>query len=77
MTPMASFSSRIDQKIWSVPFMLIRPREEKLTPGNLQIIRSGENIASVAVENAIFQHDAVKEVAIVGMKDDLRGEEVV
>ncbi|GAA5846742.1 hypothetical protein JCM3766R1_005051 [Sporobolomyces carnicolor] len=41
------------------------------------IIRSGENIASVSVENAIFQHDAVKEVAIVGMKDDLRGEEVV
>ncbi|GAA6011454.1 hypothetical protein JCM11491_002792 [Sporobolomyces phaffii] len=41
------------------------------------IIRSGENIASVSVENAIFQHDAVKEVAIVGMPDDLRGEEVV
>ncbi|GAA5964770.1 hypothetical protein JCM3765_002549 [Sporobolomyces pararoseus] len=41
------------------------------------IIRSGENIASVSVENAIFQHDAVKEVAIVGMPDELRGEEVV
>ncbi|GAA5894576.1 class I adenylate-forming enzyme family protein [Sporobolomyces salmoneus] len=41
------------------------------------IIRSGENIASVSVENAIFQHDAVKEVAVVGMPDDLRGEEVV
>ncbi|GAA6059165.1 hypothetical protein JCM10212_005510 [Sporobolomyces blumeae] len=40
------------------------------------IIRSGENIASVSVENAIFQHDAVKEVAVVPVPCEVRGEEV-
>lgn len=41
-----------------------------------QIIRSGENIASVSVENAIFQHDGVKEVAVVPVPCPIRGEEV-
>ncbi|GAA5924007.1 class I adenylate-forming enzyme family protein [Sporobolomyces koalae] len=40
------------------------------------IIRSGENIASVSIENAIFQHDGIKEVAAIGMPDELRGEEI-
>ncbi|CEQ39336.1 SPOSA6832_00846, partial [Sporobolomyces salmonicolor] len=41
-----------------------------------QIIRSGENISSVSVENAIFQHDAVKEVAVVPVPCEVRGEEI-
>ncbi|GAA5949329.1 hypothetical protein JCM21900_005606 [Sporobolomyces salmonicolor] len=40
------------------------------------IIRSGENISSVSVENAIFQHDAVKEVAVVPVPCEVRGEEI-
>ncbi|GAA5863277.1 hypothetical protein JCM1840_007466 [Sporobolomyces johnsonii] len=40
------------------------------------IIRSGENISSVSVENAIFQHDVVKEVAVVPVPCEVRGEEV-
>ncbi|GAA5863970.1 hypothetical protein JCM8547_005298 [Rhodosporidiobolus lusitaniae] len=40
------------------------------------IIRSGENISSVLVENAILQHPTVKEVAVVPVKSEEHGEEV-
>ncbi|GAA5898914.1 hypothetical protein JCM6882_004029 [Rhodosporidiobolus microsporus] len=40
------------------------------------IIRSGENISSVAVEYAISQHPAVKEVAVVPVPCDVHGEQV-
>ncbi|GAA6049485.1 hypothetical protein JCM3770_007362 [Rhodotorula araucariae] len=40
------------------------------------IIRSGENISSVQVENALFAHDAVKEVAVVPVPCEVHGEQV-
>ncbi|BGP29607.1 hypothetical protein JCM10296v2_001346 [Rhodotorula toruloides] len=40
------------------------------------IIRSGENISSVVVEDALFQHDAVKEVAVVAVPCEKHGEQV-
>jgi acyl-CoA synthetase (AMP-forming)/AMP-acid ligase II len=41
------------------------------------IRRSGENISAVEVENVLHHHPAVAEVAVVGVADDLRGEEVL
>ncbi|HML08598.1 MAG TPA: hypothetical protein VK430_10790 [Xanthobacteraceae bacterium] len=38
------------------------------------IIRGGENIPAVEIENLLFQHAAVREVAIVGMPDPQLGE---
>ncbi len=38
------------------------------------IISGGENISSVEVEGAILKHDAVSEVAVVGMPDPQWGE---
>ena len=38
------------------------------------LIRGGENIPVVEVENIIFRHPAVKDVAIVGMPDERLGE---
>ncbi|BGP37471.1 hypothetical protein JCM10450v2_001377 [Rhodotorula kratochvilovae] len=40
------------------------------------IIRSGENISSPQVENALFAHDAVKEVAVVPVPCEVHGEQV-
>ncbi|GAA6034938.1 hypothetical protein JCM8097_009375 [Rhodosporidiobolus ruineniae] len=40
------------------------------------IIRSGENISSVAVENALLLHPAVKEVAVVPVPCEVHGEQV-
>ncbi|WP_166741704.1 class I adenylate-forming enzyme family protein [Cumulibacter soli] len=40
------------------------------------IIRGGENIYSSEVENAIMQHEAVAEVAVVGYPDERLGERV-
>lgn len=40
------------------------------------IRRSGENIASVEVENVLFQHPAVAQCAVTPILDELRGEEV-
>ncbi|KAI9006313.1 AMP-dependent synthetase and ligase [Hyaloraphidium curvatum] len=40
------------------------------------IIRGGENIASVAVENALYTHDAVFEAAVVPVPHPVLGEEV-
>ena len=39
------------------------------------IRRSGENIAAVEVEDTLSSYDAVASVAVVGVADDLRGEE--
>ena len=40
------------------------------------IVASGYNIAPVEVENVIYQHPAVAEVAVVGVSDEYRGETV-
>ncbi len=40
------------------------------------IIRGGENIYSVEVENVLLQHDAVPACAVIGLRDELLGEKV-
>ena len=40
------------------------------------IISGGENIYSVEVENALYQHEAVVECAVIGIPDDTWGESV-
>ena len=41
------------------------------------IRRSGENIAAVEVEEVLLAHPAVRLAAVVGVPDDVRGEEVM
>ena len=41
------------------------------------IRRSGENISAVEVEGALAQHPLVKAIGVVGMVDEVRGEEVL
>jgi long-chain acyl-CoA synthetase len=40
------------------------------------VIRGGENIAPVEIENVAYRHPSVKEVAVFGVPDDLMGEEL-
>jgi long-chain acyl-CoA synthetase len=40
------------------------------------VIRGGENVYSVEVEAAIFEHPGVADVAVVGLPDQVLGEEV-
>ena len=40
------------------------------------IIRGGENIYPREIEDVLLEHDAVKEAAVVGRPDEVRGEEV-
>lgn len=40
------------------------------------IIKGGENIAPRKVEEVLYKHPAVSEAAVVGMKDDVYGEEI-
>ena len=41
------------------------------------VIRGGENISPIEVENVAYRHPCVKEVAVFGVPDDLMGEELV
>jgi acyl-CoA synthetase (AMP-forming)/AMP-acid ligase II len=41
------------------------------------IISGGENVSSIEVEDAIFQHPEVAEVAVIGIPDDKWGEAVI
>ena len=41
------------------------------------IRRSGENISAADVENGIIAHEAVEQVAVLPIEDDLRDEEVL
>lgn len=40
------------------------------------IIRAGENVSPLAIENALMSHPAIAEVAVVGMADERLGEKV-
>jgi acyl-CoA synthetase (AMP-forming)/AMP-acid ligase II len=40
------------------------------------VIRGGENIYSVEVESALFEHPAVLDAAVIGIPHDVLGEEV-
>ena len=40
------------------------------------IIRGGENVYSVQVEAALFEHPAVADCAVIGVPDEILGEEV-
>ena len=41
------------------------------------IIRGGENLFPVEIENAMLEHDAIDEVAVIGVADEKWGEQVV
>ncbi len=41
------------------------------------IIRGGENLFPVEIENALLEHPAIEEVAVVGVPDETWGEQVV
>jgi acyl-CoA synthetase (AMP-forming)/AMP-acid ligase II len=40
------------------------------------IIRGGENIYPREIEDVLLEHDGVKEAAVIGRPDEVRGEEV-
>ncbi|WP_166903531.1 class I adenylate-forming enzyme family protein [Mycobacterium sp. DL440] len=40
------------------------------------VIRGGENIAPIEIENVAYRHPSVKEVAVFGVPDDAMGEEL-
>jgi len=40
------------------------------------VIRGGENIAPIEIENVAYRHSSVKEAAVFGVPDDLMGEEL-
>ena len=40
------------------------------------IIRGGENLFPVEIENAMLEHPAIEEVAVVGVADEKWGEQV-
>jgi acyl-CoA synthetase (AMP-forming)/AMP-acid ligase II len=41
------------------------------------IVTGGENVSSIEVEDAVFSHDGVAEVAVIGVPDDKWGELVM
>lgn len=40
------------------------------------IITGGENVSSIEVEDALFSHDGVAEVAVIGVPDERWGETI-
>src|SRR5205085_4079180 len=51
-------------------YLYIKGREKDL------VIRGGNNIASVEVENALYEHSAVLEAAVIAVPHDVLGEDV-
>jgi len=52
------------------PYTVITDRRKDV------IITGGENVSSIEVEDCLFQHPAVAEVAVIGVPDDTWGESV-
>jgi acyl-CoA synthetase (AMP-forming)/AMP-acid ligase II len=52
-------------------FIVITGRKKDL------IIRKGENIAPLEIENALYRHSLVRQAAVIGVPDAERGEMVV
>jgi fatty-acyl-CoA synthase len=52
------------------PYVVINDRKKDV------IITGGENVSSIEVEDCLFQHPAVAEVAVIGVPDDKWGETV-
>jgi acyl-CoA synthetase (AMP-forming)/AMP-acid ligase II len=52
------------------PFTVITDRRKDV------IITGGENVSSIEVEDCLFQHPAVAEVAVIGVPDETWGESV-
>ena len=40
------------------------------------IVRGGENLFPVEIENALVEHPAIAEAAVIGVPDESRGEQV-
>jgi acyl-CoA synthetase (AMP-forming)/AMP-acid ligase II len=52
------------------PFVVIADRKKDV------IITGGENVSSIEVEDCLYQHPAVAEVAVIGVPDDKWGETI-
>jgi len=52
------------------------PHGNVIVTGRLKdvIIRKGENVSAKEVEDVLFTHPAIREVAVVGLPDEVRGE---
>ncbi|SRR5579875_145932 len=53
------------------PYIVITDRRKDV------IITGGENVSSIEVEDVLYQHEAVAEVAVIGIPDDTWGESVL
>jgi acyl-CoA synthetase (AMP-forming)/AMP-acid ligase II len=53
------------------PYTVITDRKKDV------IITGGENVSSIEVEDVLYQHEAVAEVAVIGVPDDKWGEKVL
>ncbi|MFZ0666694.1 MAG: AMP-binding protein [Acidimicrobiales bacterium] len=52
------------------PYVVVADRKKDV------IISGGENVSSIEVEDCLYQHEAVAEVAVIGVPDDRWGETV-
>src|SRR5207302_11418716 len=52
------------------PYVVIADRKKDV------IISGGENVSSIEVEDVLFQHPAIAEVAVIGVPDEKWGETV-